>query len=74
MEDITPPDSAVPIYLVPLTTEELAEREQLVQEEQARQTDVIAEEKLKQEARASALAKLKKLGLTEEEAKAVIGL
>ena len=28
MEDITPADSVVPVYLVPLTEEELAEREQ----------------------------------------------
>jgi hypothetical protein len=70
MEDITSPESVVPIYLIPPTEEELAEREQLQLEAEQR----AAEEQSKLDARESALAKLAKLGLTEEEAKAVIGL
>jgi hypothetical protein len=69
-EDITPEDSIVPVYLVPLTEEELAEREQWAIEAADRE----AAEQAKLDARESALAKLAKLGLTEEEAKAVIGL
>jgi hypothetical protein len=69
-EDITPPDSIVPVYLVPLTEKELAEREQWAIEAAERE----AADKAKVSAKESALAKLAKLGLTEEEAKAVIGL
>lgn len=74
MEDITPEDSVVPVYLVPLTTEELAEREQFAQEEEARRAESIDAENARQEARNTALIKLAALGLTEEEARAVIGL
>lgn len=70
MEDITPSDSVVPVYLVPLTAEEEAERKAWAAEAAERE----AAEQAKLEARESALAKLAKLGLTEEEAKAVIGL
>jgi uncharacterized protein YfaA (DUF2138 family) len=69
-KDITPEDSVVPIYLVPPSEEELAEREQWAIEAADRE----AAEQAKLDARESALAKLAKLGLTEEEAKAVIGL
>lgn len=62
-EDITPEDSVVPVYLVPLTSEEEAEREQWALEQAAREQA----EADKQKARESALAKLAKLGLTEEE-------
>lgn len=62
-EDITPEDSVVPVYLVPLTPEEEAEREQWALEQAAREQA----EADKQKARESALAKLAKLGLTEEE-------
>ena len=74
MEDITPDDSVVPVYLVPLTAEELAEREQLAQEEETRKAELVVAENAKQEACDSALVKLANLGLTEEEARAVIGL
>jgi hypothetical protein len=47
----------------PNTAEELAERELLQAETQAR----IAEQEAKAKARTSALAKLKKLGLTDKE-------
>lgn len=69
-EDVTPADSIVPVYLIPLTEEELAEREQWAIEEAER----VAAEEAKIAAKQSALAKLAKLGLTEEEARAVIGL
>lgn len=66
-EDITPEDSVVPVYLVPLTPEEEAEREQWDAEAAERETVETA----KQEARASALAKLSALGLTEDEISAL---
>lgn len=69
MEDITPPDSVVPVYLVPLTEEELAEREQWALEAEAK----LAEEEAKSAARATAVAKLAALGLTEEELSALLG-
>lgn len=62
-EDITPEDSVVPVYLVPLTAEEEAEREQWAAEQAQRDAD----EQAKRDARASALAKLAALGLTDEE-------
>ena len=52
------------------TEEERAEREMLHQEA----LKLLNEEAERQAAKESALAKLAKLGLTEEEARAVIGL
>ena len=69
-QDITPADSVVPVYLVPLTPEEEAEREQLATEQAAREqaeADKIA-------ARESAMAKLAKLGLTIDEINAAFNL
>lgn len=66
-EDITPDDSVVPVYLVPLTAEEEAEREQWAQE----QADREAAEEAKKQARISALEKLAALGLTEDEVAAL---
>jgi hypothetical protein len=51
----------------PLTAEELAEREAMQAEAQARQ----AEQDAKAAARVSALAKLKELGLSQEEIEAL---
>lgn len=68
--DITPEGSVTPIYLVELTQQELDERAQWEEEAQAATELEVAKEQAKQ----SALAKLALLGLTEEEAKAVIGL
>lgn len=68
--DITPEDSVVPIYLVPLTPEEEAERTRWAEEAVQREKDEAA----KVDAKASAISKLSALGLTEEEAKAVIGI
>jgi hypothetical protein len=70
MKEITPENSVVPVYLVPRTPEEEDERKAWA----AEAADREAAEQAKLDARESALAKLAKLGLTEEEAKAVIGL
>lgn len=66
--DITPEDSVVPVYLIPLTPEEEAERERFAEEQLERE----AAEEAKVAARESALAKLAKLGLTEEEVASLI--
>ena len=58
--DITPADSAVPVFLETPTEEELAERQA---EHEANEAAKAARE----EVRESALAKLAALGLTEEE-------
>lgn len=67
-KDITPADSVVPVYLVPLTAEEEAEREAWATEAAERE----AAEQAKLEAKEAAKAKLAKLGLTEEEVAALI--
>lgn len=69
MEDITPADSVVPVYLVPLTEEELAEREQWAIEAE----ELEAAEEAKVVAKETAKAKLAALGLTEEEVLALLG-
>lgn len=69
MKDITPADSIVPVYLVPLTAEEEAEREQWAIEEAARQEEAAA----KEAARISAIDKLTALGLSDAEVAALIG-
>jgi hypothetical protein len=66
-QDITPADSVVPVYLEPPTQAEL----------DARQADAEALETQRQERAtklASAITKLKALGLTESEAKIIIGI
>ena len=68
MEDITPADSVVPVYLVPLTTEEEAEREAWAAEAEER----AAAEEAKIAAKETAKAKLAKLGLTDDEVAALI--
>lgn len=66
--EITPGDSAVPVWLVPLTPEEEAEREQWAIE-QAEREQAEAD---KATARETAIAKLAKLGLTEMEIQSLI--
>jgi hypothetical protein len=70
--DITPEDSVVPVYLEVLTDEEQAQRDaeqaEMLAQEEARK----AEAEAKEEAKASGMAKLIALGLTEEEAGALI--
>jgi len=72
--DITPEDSVVPVYLVELTEEEVAEREALAAQSAQEEADRIAAEEAKVAAKASAIAKLAALGLTEEEAAAIAGV
>jgi hypothetical protein len=71
--DITPEDSVVPVYLEVLNDEEQAVRDaeiaQIQADEEAREAQRIA----KEEAKANGMAKLIALGLTEEEAGALIG-
>ena len=69
IEDITPDDSVVPVYSVIYEKHE-PEYIELVPDETSPEEMIAAQQSLKQ----SALAKLALLGLTEEEAKAVIGL
>lgn len=70
--DITPEDSVVPVYLEVLSDEEQAERDaeiaQAQADQEAREQEIIA----KEEAKANGIAKLIALGLTEEEAGALI--
>lgn len=73
MEDITPADSVVPVYLVPLTEEELAEREQWAIEAAEREAAEEAKVAAKETAKETAKAKLAALGLTEEEVLALLG-
>lgn len=68
--NITPENSSVPVYLVQLSDKEILYREELALLEIARQKIFETREQSKQ----SALTKLAKLGLTEEEARAVIGI
>lgn len=68
-EDITPADSIVPVYLVTMTEEDEADREQWAIEQAERE----AAEEAKLAAKESARAKLAALGLTEEEVVALIG-
>ena len=68
-EDITPEDSIVPIYLVPLTNEEQINRDEW--NEYILSRDLEFEKK--EEAKISALAKLEKLGITQEELSALLG-
>jgi hypothetical protein len=72
--DITPDDSVVPIYLVELTPEEIAERELLAQQEAERLQAEQQSEIDRQNAIETATAKLAKIGLSIEEIQAVIGI
>lgn len=59
--------------IVPLTAEEIAEREAQALQAAEEQAQREAEEQAKIAAKESALAKLAALGLTEAEASAIIG-
>jgi hypothetical protein len=69
--DITPDNSIVPVFLIELTDTEIAEREaeHQAQIEAKEQAETERATKL-----ASAINKLKALGLTETEAKIIIGI
>ncbi len=58
--------------IIPLTTEEIALAETAQAEYEAEKARILAEEEAKIAAKASALAKLAALGLTEEEANALV--
>ena len=57
----------------PLTPEEIAQREADAAAAAAAEAERVAEEQAKADAKASAIAKLADLGLTEEEAAALVG-
>ncbi len=57
---------------IPLTAEEIEAREEMIAFQNARIAAEEAESQAKAEVKASALAKLEALGLTEEEANALI--
>lgn len=59
--------------VIPLTAAEIAELDQMRTKAEEEAAARKAEEDAKAEAKASALAKLAALGLTEEEAKAIAG-
>lgn len=58
--------------IIPLTPEEIAEREALAAQALADQAEREAAEQAKAEAKASGIAKLLALGLTEAEAEALV--
>jgi len=58
--------------IIPLTAEEIAEREAMAAQALADQAAREAEETAKAEAKASGIAKLLALGLTEAEAQALV--
>ena len=70
--DITPEDSFVPVYLELLSEEEQEKRNFELLKMQQDQEDFEANIFAKNEARASGIAKLISLGLTEEEAVAIV--
>ena len=69
--DITPEDSVVPVYLIELTDAEIAAQQAEHQAIMSARESARLEREAKLE---SALNKLKSLGLTESEAKIIIGL
>lgn len=71
--DVTPEDSVVPVYLEVLNEEEQAQRDAELAQMQAEQAAREAEQIAKEEAKISGMAKLMTLGLSEAEAKALIG-
>jgi hypothetical protein len=69
--DITPEGSYAPVYLEEPTSDEIAERQaEFEAQQQAREEAELA----RQAKLDSAITKLKALGLTEAEAKVVIGI
>ena len=70
--EITPEDSVVPVYLEVLDDEEQAIRDADLASIQAEQERREAERIAKEEDKANGIAKLIALGLTEEEAGALI--
>lgn len=73
-KDITPADSVAPVYLIPLSDEQIVEHEEWVENEKFRISEQEKNIKNKEKAKQSALEKLGKLGLTKEEAKSIVGI
>ena len=69
--DITPDDSVVPVFLIEPTDAEIAAQQA---EQEAIQEAKETAETARQTKLDSAITKLKALGLTESEAKIIIGL
>lgn len=69
--DITPDNSVVPVFLIELTDAEIATQKA---EQEAIQEAKETAETARQTKLNSAITKLKQLGLTESEAKIIIGL
>lgn len=69
--DITPEDSIVPVYLIPLTLKEVQEENQAAMKFAQEQSDKKMIQQKKEEAKQLAIQKLINLGLTEEEAMAM---
>jgi hypothetical protein len=69
--DITPDDSVVPVFLVELTDAEITAQQA---EQEAIQEAKATAETERTTKIASAITKLKALGLTETEAKIIIGI
>jgi len=69
--DVTPDDSVVPVFLIELTDAELAAKnaEHEAQVQAKKTAETARQTKLN-----SAITKLKALGLTETEAKIIIGI
>jgi hypothetical protein len=70
LQEITPEDSVVPIYLAEPTEESIADEAFRRAEFEAMTAELEAKNAVKQ----SALQKLSQLGLTEDEARAIIGI
>ncbi len=68
--DVTPEDSFAPVYIVPLTEEDVASIEDVSLKQQEQEKLLAAQRATKE----SAIAKLAKLGLTAEEAAAIVGV
>jgi len=69
--EITPDDSVVPVFLVELTDAEIAAKQSEHQAQVEAKETAETERAIKL---ASAITKLKALGLTETEAKIIIGI
>lgn len=69
--DITPDDSVVPVFLIERTDAEIAAQQA---EHEAKKQAIETAETARQTKLDSAITKLKALGLTESEAKIIIGL
>jgi len=67
--EITPEESVVPVYQIPMTAEEIASIEYAAQLQLAEEQRIEQQ----QQARQTAIAKLEAIGLTTEEITALIG-